>query len=68
MREESKEKNRRIADKTFIAVFDPTETHVAPRPDTPVPFLNFAPLQNALTACRTARVCMTLHRAQMIER
>jgi len=49
MREESKEKNRRIADKTFIAVFDPTETHVAPRPDTPVPYLNFAPLQNALT-------------------
>jgi N-acetylated-alpha-linked acidic dipeptidase len=49
MREESKEKNRRIADKTFIAVFDPTETYVAPRPDTPVPYLNFAPLQNALT-------------------
>jgi len=47
MREETKEKNRRIADKTFIAVFDPTETYVVPKPEAPVPFLNFAPLQNA---------------------
>ena len=49
MREETKEKNRRIADKTFAAVSDPTETYVAPAPDAPVPFLNFAPLQNSLT-------------------
>jgi N-acetylated-alpha-linked acidic dipeptidase len=48
MREETNEKNRRIADKTYLAVFDPTETHVPPKPDTPVPNLNFAPLQNAL--------------------
>jgi N-acetylated-alpha-linked acidic dipeptidase len=48
MREETKEKNRRIADKTFAAVFDPTETYIVPEPDGPVPFLNFAPLQNAL--------------------
>ena len=47
MREETKEKNRRIADKTFVAVFDPTETYVVPTPDAPVPYLNFAPLQNA---------------------
>ena len=47
MREETKEKNRRIADKTFVAVFDPTETYVVPAPDAPVPYLNFAPLQNA---------------------
>jgi N-acetylated-alpha-linked acidic dipeptidase len=47
LREETKEKNRRIADKTFAAYFDPTETYVAPKPDGPVPFLNFAPLQNA---------------------
>ncbi|PYS88799.1 MAG: folate hydrolase [Acidobacteria bacterium] len=49
MREESKEKNQRIADKTYTAVFDPTETYVVPSPDAPVPNLNFAPLQNALT-------------------
>ena len=47
LREETKEKNRRIADKTFTAYFDPTETYVLPKPDGPVPFLNFAPLQNA---------------------
>jgi N-acetylated-alpha-linked acidic dipeptidase len=48
MRDETKEKNRRIADKTFLNVSDPTETYVVPAPDVPVPFLNFAPLQNSL--------------------
>jgi N-acetylated-alpha-linked acidic dipeptidase len=48
MREETKEKNRRINDKTFAAVFDPTEKYVLPAPDDAVPFINFAPLQNAL--------------------
>ena len=49
MREETKEKNRRITDKTFVAVFDPTETYVVCRRQTPKSyFLNFAPLQNAL--------------------
>jgi N-acetylated-alpha-linked acidic dipeptidase len=32
MRDETKEKNRRIADKTFWAVSDPAETYVNPRP------------------------------------
>ena len=48
MREETREKNRRISDQTFAAVFDPTEPYVAPTPEAAVPFLNFAPLQNAL--------------------
>jgi N-acetylated-alpha-linked acidic dipeptidase len=48
MREETREKNRRISDKTYAAVFDPTETYIVPSPDAPVPYLNFAPLQNAL--------------------
>ena len=48
MRDETKEKNQRIADKTFWAVSDPTETYVLPKPDEPVPYLNFAPLQNSL--------------------
>jgi N-acetylated-alpha-linked acidic dipeptidase len=47
-REETREKNRRISDKTFAAVFDPTAPYVQPTPDAPVPFMNFAPLQNAL--------------------
>jgi N-acetylated-alpha-linked acidic dipeptidase len=47
-REEIAEKNRRISDDTFRAVFDPTETYVAPEREAPAPYLNFAPLQNAL--------------------
>jgi N-acetylated-alpha-linked acidic dipeptidase len=47
-REEIAEKNRRVSDGTFRAVFDPTETYVAPKPEAPAPYLNFAPLQNAL--------------------
>lgn len=48
LRDEVKEKNRLIADKTYEAVFDPTKPHVLPKPETPVPFFNFATLQNAL--------------------
>ena len=42
------EKNRRIADRVFEHVDDPTKTFVAPKPEKAAPFLNFAPLQNAL--------------------
>ena len=48
MREETKEKNRLISDKSFEAVFDPTKPAVTPQPESLVPFFNFAPLQNAL--------------------
>src|SRR2546423_1088704 len=47
-RDEIAEKNRRIADGTFRAAFDPTETYVEPKAEAPAPYLNFAPLQNAL--------------------
>jgi N-acetylated-alpha-linked acidic dipeptidase len=47
-REEIAELNRRISERTFVAVADPTETYVVPQPRTPAPFLNFAPLRNAL--------------------
>jgi N-acetylated-alpha-linked acidic dipeptidase len=47
-REEIAEKNRRISEGTFKAVSDPTETYVAPEREAPAPYLNFAPLQNAL--------------------
>ena len=48
-RETILEKNRRISDKTFESAADPTKPFVAPKPEAPAPFLNFAPLQNALT-------------------
>ncbi len=47
-RDEIREKNRRIADKSFEAVFDPKETYVLPKTEQPAPYLNFAPLQNSL--------------------
>jgi N-acetylated-alpha-linked acidic dipeptidase len=50
MRDESVEKNRRIEEGTFTAYFDPTKTFVVPAPDDPVPYINFAPLQNAVAA------------------
>lgn len=48
MREETEELNRRLTDKTLEAVADPKETYVAPKPQAPVPYLNFSPLQNAV--------------------
>lgn len=47
-REEIEETNLRLSDKIFEAVSDPTETYIAPRRVAPAPYLNFAPLQNAL--------------------
>ncbi|HEV2706572.1 MAG TPA: transferrin receptor-like dimerization domain-containing protein, partial [Pyrinomonadaceae bacterium] len=47
-REEIAERNRRVAERSFEAVFDPTERYVQPKPEAPAPYLNFAPLQNAL--------------------
>jgi N-acetylated-alpha-linked acidic dipeptidase len=42
------ERNRRINEKIFEAVDDPTRSLVVPKPEKPAPFINFAPLQNAL--------------------
>jgi N-acetylated-alpha-linked acidic dipeptidase len=48
LREEIREKNRQINENTLEAVADPARTYVAPKPTTPPPFFNFAPLQNAV--------------------
>lgn len=50
MRKETKIENRRIRDGVYELTRDPTETWVVPEPEEPVPFLNFAPLRNALTS------------------
>ena len=52
MRKESEERSRRLDDKTFEAVDDPTQTWVAPKRLDPVPYLNFAPLQNAVATLK----------------
>ena len=48
MREETDEKNRLIADGIIGYTLDPKKPDRAPKPKTIVPFLNFAPLENAL--------------------
>ncbi len=52
LRKESEERSRRLDDKVFQAVDDPTQTWVAPTRLDPVPYLNFAPLQNAVAALK----------------
>ncbi len=48
MRDETKLMNQMITSGMWQAVQDPTEKLIAPKPKENVPFLNFAPLQNAL--------------------
>ena len=48
MREETKMMNQMLSSGIVQAVQDPTETFNLPKPKENVPYLNFAPLQNAL--------------------
>ncbi|HKI01997.1 MAG TPA: M28 family metallopeptidase [Thermoanaerobaculia bacterium] len=54
LRQEAEERNRRLDDKVFAAVDDPTQTWVAPKRLDAVPYLNFSPLQNAVAALKTS--------------
>lgn len=47
MRDETKDRNQSIQEKTYESYFDPTKTYVTPELQDSVPHLNFAPLQNA---------------------
>jgi N-acetylated-alpha-linked acidic dipeptidase len=49
MREETLELDRELRDNVFGEVSDPTKTYRAPKAQNPVPFLNFAPLENAVS-------------------
>ena len=48
MREETRTTNQAITSGMLKAVQDPTETFIVPATRPPVPFLNFAPLQNSV--------------------
>jgi N-acetylated-alpha-linked acidic dipeptidase len=52
LRQDADERNRRLDDKVFQAVDDPTQTWVAPPRLDVVPYLNFSPLQNAVAALK----------------
>jgi N-acetylated-alpha-linked acidic dipeptidase len=47
LREETRQQNELIRDKSLEAIADSRETYVVPKAKSPVPYLNFAPLQNA---------------------
>jgi N-acetylated-alpha-linked acidic dipeptidase len=47
MREETEIKNTMIEEKVYEAYFDPTKKFVTPKAQEEVPFLTFAPLENA---------------------
>ena len=47
-RNDIEERNRLIHERAFEIAADPTKTYVSPKPQTPAPYLNFAPLQNAV--------------------
>jgi len=47
MRAETERGNRLVDEKAYTLASDPTETYVPPEKKDPVPYLNFAPLENA---------------------
>jgi N-acetylated-alpha-linked acidic dipeptidase len=52
MRRTTDDRNRLLADRTMEIAADPTKTFVAPPPQEPVPYLDFAALQNAVAHLR----------------
>ncbi|HEV2719214.1 MAG TPA: transferrin receptor-like dimerization domain-containing protein, partial [Thermoanaerobaculia bacterium] len=48
------EKNRLIRENVYVVAADPTKTYVPPKPEPPAPYLNFAPLQNAVARLQRA--------------
>jgi N-acetylated-alpha-linked acidic dipeptidase len=52
LRDATAETNRLITDRVLIAVADPSKPYVEPKTKAEVPYLNFAPLQNALASLR----------------
>jgi N-acetylated-alpha-linked acidic dipeptidase len=48
LREETKHTNELIANNAYQLAADPTKPYIPPQPKAEVPYLNFAPLQNAL--------------------
>ena len=53
-RREIEERNQFIRDNTLEIAADPTQPFVAPKIEQPVPYLNFAPLQNAIARLKKA--------------
>ncbi|MGD0782176.1 MAG: transferrin receptor-like dimerization domain-containing protein [Candidatus Aminicenantales bacterium] len=54
MREETLELDRELQDNVFAEVADPAKVYRAPKAQDPVPYLNFAPLENAVNTLRAS--------------
>jgi N-acetylated-alpha-linked acidic dipeptidase len=54
MRADTEDQTRSLADRSFELASDPRVPFVAPAVKEPVPFLNFAPLQNSLARLRAS--------------
>ena len=54
MRSQTEEQHRLLTESAFTLAADPTEAHRPPDPAASVPFLNFAPLDNALARLKTS--------------
>ncbi len=48
MREQTRRKNRLLEARAYVLAADPKKAYVPPTAEPPVPYLNFAPLRNAL--------------------
>jgi N-acetylated-alpha-linked acidic dipeptidase len=64
MRDDTKEYNRLLADNTLQLAADPTQPFVPPKPKSPVPYFNFAPLNNAIDRLRTSAQQLEDHLAK----
>ena len=60
-RADIEEKNKQIRDNAIVLAADPTQTLIAPTAEEPVPFVEFAPLRNAVA--RLSRSAEKLDRA-----
>ncbi|MEP7012892.1 MAG: M28 family metallopeptidase [Acidobacteriota bacterium] len=59
LRTETEEQSRMISDGIYAQAFDPRHPYVLPKAKGPVPFLNFAPLQNAVAAVQKSAKAFT---------
>jgi len=54
MRVNTVNKNKMIGENIYVEYSDPKKTYFPPKPEDPVPYLNFTPLQNAMTKVQSS--------------
>jgi N-acetylated-alpha-linked acidic dipeptidase len=64
LREQTEKENRLIREGFYEAAADPTKTFVVPEPKPEVPYLNFAPLQNAVEQLKESAAAYDAARKQ----